>query len=88
MESTYKNKDYNNSNAERMSEHLGSATQQGEQKLKMTAAEIERKLKQGEEQLKRAVSSVDKQLHDNPWPVVAGVAVGCLLIGFLAGSRR
>ena len=62
--------------------------QQGEDKLKAAACDAQKKLKQGQEQIQQLISQADKQLHENPWPIVAGVAVGCLFLGFLAGNSR
>jgi ElaB/YqjD/DUF883 family membrane-anchored ribosome-binding protein len=61
---------------------------QGEQKLKSAACDAQKKLQQGQEQVQRLISQADKQLHENPWPIVAGVAVGCLFLGFFAGNVR
>ena len=62
--------------------------QQGEDKLKDAACDVQKKLKQGQEQIQQLISQADKQLHENPWPIVAGVAVGCLFLGFFAGNVR
>ena len=61
---------------------------EGEEKLKKAACEAQKKLKQGQEQIQQLISQADKQLHENPWPIVAGVAVGCLFLGFFAGNVR
>jgi len=62
--------------------------EQGEEKLKSTAFDVQRQLKQGQEQVQQLISQADKQLHENPWPVVAGVAVSCLFLGFIVGTSR
>ena len=62
--------------------------EQSEEKLKSTAYDAQKKLKQGQEQVQQLISQADKQLHENPWPIVAGVAVGCLFLGFFAGNVR
>lgn len=62
--------------------------QQIQQKGKDTMAMMERNLKHGEEQLKHAAHHVERQLQENPWPVVTGIAVGCLLFGFIMGTAR
>jgi ElaB/YqjD/DUF883 family membrane-anchored ribosome-binding protein len=53
-----------------------------------TQKRLQQGLKQGEEQLRKVINTVDKQLHENPWPVVGGVALSCLLLGFLMGQRK
>ena len=61
---------------------------QGEEKLKNVAGDAQKKLKQAQEQVQQLIKQADKQLHENPWPIVAGVAVGCLFLGFFAGNVR
>jgi len=61
---------------------------EGEEKLKQAGSEAQKRLKQGQEHLQQIISQADKQLHENPWPIVAGVAVGCLFLGFFAGNVR
>ena len=56
--------------------------EQGEEKLKKAANDAQKRLKQGQEQLQQLINQADNQLHENPWPIVAGVAVGCLFLGF------
>jgi ElaB/YqjD/DUF883 family membrane-anchored ribosome-binding protein len=62
--------------------------EEGEEKLKKAACEAQHRLKQGQEQVQQLISQADKQLRENPWPIVAGVAVGCLFLGFFAGNVR
>ena len=69
-------------------EYMSSAIREEEQKIRDVFADAEKRLKQGEEQLRKVIANVDKQLHDNPWPIVGGVAAGCLLLGFLFGTTR
>jgi len=61
---------------------------QGEDKLRHVASDAQKKFKQGQEQVQQLISQADKQLRENPWPIVAGVAVGCLFLGFFAGNVR
>ncbi len=75
-------------NAGKAADYVESAIRQGEDKVKGFASDANKKLKQGEDQLQQIIATVDKQLHANPWPVVTGVAVAALLVGFIAGSRR
>lgn len=67
---------------------LSQTIEEGEEKLKKDAYDTQKRLKQAQEQLQQLVSQTDKQLHENPWPIVAGVAVGCLFLGFFAGNVR
>jgi len=62
--------------------------EKGEEKLKEANWDIQKQLKQGQEQVHQLISQADKQLHENPWPVVAGVAVSCLFLGFIVGTGR
>ncbi len=67
---------------------MNTFTKEAEEKTNELTNEAQRRLKQGEEQLRKVIDNVDKQLRDNPWPVVGGVAVSCLLLGFLMGQSR
>ena len=63
-------------------------TNQNEVSLKAIAAEAQRKLKLAQEQVTQLATTVDKQVKENPWPAIAGVAVGCLFLGFIMGSKN
>ena len=67
---------------------LANVLRQGEDKLKGAMADAQHKVQQKQEQLKQIVSTVDKQLKENPWPIVAGVAVGGILLGFILANSR
>ena len=67
---------------------LSASLKQGEERVKGVITDVEQKLKQGQEQLKSVASQVDQQLHENPWPVVAGVAISCILLGFIMGVGK
>jgi ElaB/YqjD/DUF883 family membrane-anchored ribosome-binding protein len=84
MQEMYRKGATGNSSTEKMDELIS----EGEEKIKGVVSDFEQKIRQGEQQLKQLASKVDQQLHENPWPIVAGVAAGCLLIGFLAGNSR
>jgi ElaB/YqjD/DUF883 family membrane-anchored ribosome-binding protein len=73
---------------EKMKNTAESALNQGEQKVRGVAAEAEKKIKEGGEQVRQFVSDVDRQLHDNPWPLVTGIAASCLLLGFVMGITK
>ena len=78
MQNTYMNKE----------DDLQAAVKEGEDRVKGVVHELENKLKKGQEQAQKAFENVDKKLHENPWPIVGGVAIGCILLGFIMGSRR
>ena len=89
MQNTYtKEKESENIGKDSLSDYASTAMRQGEEKIKNIVADAEKKIKQGEEQLRHLATNVDKKLHENPWPIVAGVAAGCLLVGFLVGTTR
>jgi len=67
---------------------LSRTISDGEEKLKHAASEAQKRFRQGQEQVQQLISQADKQLHENPWPIVAGVALGCLFLGFFAGNVR
>jgi ElaB/YqjD/DUF883 family membrane-anchored ribosome-binding protein len=50
--------------------------------------QINEGIKQGQEKASQLISTVDKQLSENPWPIVAGVALGAFLLGTLIGKSR
>jgi ElaB/YqjD/DUF883 family membrane-anchored ribosome-binding protein len=88
MQDAYtKEKDFGNTGKDRMDD-FSKSIQQGEDKLKSAAYDAQQRLKQGQEQVQQLISQADKQLHENPWPIVAGVALGCLFLGFFAGNVR
>jgi hypothetical protein len=37
----------------------------------------------GEDKIKEVEGELEKKLKDNPWPFMAGVAISCLLLGFI-----
>ena len=53
--------------------------------LQQTAQEWQR---QATEATRKAAQATDDYVHDNPWPVIASVAVSCLVLGFLLGRSR
>ena len=68
-------------------EHIKDLDNTG-RKFKDVASQAEKYIKEGGEHLKELAHKADKNLHENPWPVVAGVAVVSLLIGFVMGTTR
>lgn len=69
-------------------EYSQSAMEQGESNLKQALGEAEKKLKEGHDQATKWASTIDKQVHDNPWPLVAGVSVACFLLGLIIGKSK
>ena len=61
---------------------------EGEDQLRNALCEAQKHLKQGQEQVIKWTGDINKQTHENPWPVVAGVGVGCLLLGLLIGKSK
>jgi ElaB/YqjD/DUF883 family membrane-anchored ribosome-binding protein len=61
---------------------------QSEDRIRSAMSEVENTIKQGQDKIKTVAAGVDKQLRDNPWPIVAGVAVGCVLLGFIMGVNK
>jgi len=92
MQDTYtKEKELESTGKDRVndfSKNIQQGMQQGEDKLKSAACDAQKKLKQGQEQVQKLIAQADKQLHENPWPIITGVAVGCLFLGFFAGNVR
>ncbi len=66
-------------------EEKGNAME-NQDRIRSVMSEVENKIKEGEIKFKTVAADVDKQLRDNPWPIVAGVAVGCVLLGFIMGA--
>ena len=61
---------------------------ENEENIKSVMSDVEEKIKQGQDKLKSVAADVDRQFRDNPWPIVAGVAVGCVLLGFIMGVNK
>ncbi len=73
---------------EKQKDDLSKTIEQGGDNSKNSTWDVQKQLKQGQEQVQHLISQADKQLHENPWPVVAGVAVSCLFLGFIVGTSR
>jgi ElaB/YqjD/DUF883 family membrane-anchored ribosome-binding protein len=67
---------------------LQGALKEGEERVKGVVSDIDNKIKQGQEQMQKVMGEVDKKLRDNPWPIVGGVAIGCVLLGFILGLSK
>ena len=92
MQEVYaKEKGFENATKDKINEFSKNAQEgikQGEDKLKLMALDASTQMKHGQEQVKQLIAQADKQLRENPWPIVASVAVGCLFLGFFAGNVR
>jgi ElaB/YqjD/DUF883 family membrane-anchored ribosome-binding protein len=42
----------------------------------------------GGKKAKEIAEDVDEVVHDNPWPVIGGVALASLLIGYILGRNK
>ena len=77
---------------DRLRDQASAAFHEGEKEFKEVAREVEKnlrkKLLEGKETVQHVTTAVDKQMRTNPWPIVAGVAAGCLLLGFVMGTTR
>ena len=67
---------------------LNTTLKQGEERIKNTVCDMEKKIAEGKAQIKTVIADVDKKFQENPWPIVAGVAAGCILLGFIIGSNK
>jgi ElaB/YqjD/DUF883 family membrane-anchored ribosome-binding protein len=45
-------------------------------------------VEEGEERIIDTAKSFEKEIKNNPWPYLGGVAVGFLLLGFLMGGDK
>jgi ElaB/YqjD/DUF883 family membrane-anchored ribosome-binding protein len=80
-------KNYEN-NKERLADYGQATMNKAEEKVEEIASEAQSQLKQGEHKLTHLVTKIDKQLRDDPWPLVVGVGLGCLLLGTLLGAFK
>lgn len=49
---------------------------------------IIKNLYQEEKKIKSAAAHWNKKIHEEPWPVVSGVAIGALVLGLFLGHRK
>jgi len=87
--------DYNNKQGQtqtldkdKINDFARSAINQGEDKIKDIAGDAQKKLKQVQEQAGQVMSTVEKQVRENPWPILTGVAIGFFLLGSLFGKSK
>jgi len=69
---------------EKESSLMKSLTSAKDQALEMTAHAREA----GVEKAREIARDVDKNVHQNPWPYIAGSAVVGVLLGFILGQSR
>jgi len=87
MQNDYDNK-HGQSTADKAGEFVKSAGHRIEQKGKDMADNTQKMIKEGKEEIETVIETVDKQVHENPWPIIAGVAFGSFLLGCLIGRSR
>jgi|SRR5258706_14840033 ElaB/YqjD/DUF883 family membrane-anchored ribosome-binding protein len=71
--------------AKETAQDLKAQIQDKAKDLQKTAQQWQRKAVKSSRQ---AAQATDEFVHENPWTVIASVAVGCFAIGFLLGRRR
>jgi len=74
--------------ADKASELVKSAGEKIEQKGNDIAGDTKKLFEEGKEEISAAIETVDKQVRENPWPIIAGVAVGSFLFGFLISKFK
>lgn len=87
MQNDYNNKQKQDT-ADKADEFVESAGQQMEQKGKDVASDAQKMLKEGREEIDTAIATVDKQVHEKPWSIIAGVAIGSFILGCLMGKSK
>ena len=71
--------------AEEAVQSLRSKAQDKARELQETAQEWQRR---ATEAARKAASAADDYVHENPWAVIAPVAIGFFALGFLLGRNR
>lgn len=73
-----------------MNENITKGQEQTSSALKEGFQQSGKMMENCQKKVGHAIEAVDRQLHSNPWPVVAGIAVGSYMLGCLMGksSRR
>ncbi len=67
---------------------LDASLKNGEQYIRSIVSNTQKRIKKGQQQVQQVVAGVDKKLHENPWPIVAGVAASCVILGYIMGKRK
>lgn len=67
---------------------IEDAASEGKDRLDRFRDQAGERWEEGQEQAIRAAKEIDKNVRQNPWPYIGGVAVGALVLGFLMGSSR
>ncbi len=73
---------------QRLKSDLDETKHNVEEGVKGVVSELQHKMEEGKEKASEFMSAVDKQVRDNPWPVIAGVAVGSFLLASLISKSR
>jgi ElaB/YqjD/DUF883 family membrane-anchored ribosome-binding protein len=66
-------------------QNLASKVQDKANEWQQNAQEWQRRTT---ESARRAMDATDDYVHENPWPVIGSVALGCLVLGFILGRNR
>lgn len=89
MQNDYSNKSGQAQSAtDKATEFARSAGQQPEQKGQEIGRDAQQLLKHGQEQAGKFIDGLDKQVRQNPWLIVAGVAVGAFVLGSLLNKSN
>ena len=67
------------------SESFREKAQQATEAMRQNLAELQRK---ATENARRAAQATDDYVHENPWPGIGCVALGCFILGVLVGRSR
>ena len=70
--------------------YASSVLHEGAEGVKNFANKAEKNINKamGQDSCQHIVTSIDKQVRENPWAAVLGVAVGSLMLGFLVENSR
>ena len=77
-----------NADNEKITEKVSTVVRESEELMNDVFAAAGKKFTKGKERLDDIISDTDKQLRENPWPIVGGVALSCLLLGYIMGHSR
>ena len=73
---------------EKLKDNMESALEEGESRVEGGIDTAERKLRNNRYSLAKRMALIDRQAHENPWPLVTGVAFSCLVLGLIMGKSR
>jgi len=73
---------------ENVKNNVRSDLEEGEANVRKAAETVGKKIKRSQNDVLERVTEIDRQAHENPWPLIAGVGVSCLLLGILLGKSK